>query len=122
MTDTNFPLTADGDMDDLPRTLRRAKEAQAREARERQSSGLEAQPAYGASEASYAVAADAYPAVVTRYDVPFFHLMMFLLKAVLAAIPALILLTAVLWCMGQALQTFFPDLVKMKILISFPNG
>ena len=62
-----------------------------------------------------------YPASVRRFDVPFLHLVMFFLKAVLAAIPALILLTAILWVAGSALQSFLPDLVKMKVLISFPN-
>ncbi len=62
-----------------------------------------------------------YPASVRRFDVPFVHLMTFFLKAVVAAIPALILLITLLWFAGSALQTFFPDLVKMKILISFPN-
>lgn len=125
MTDLNYPLSAEADPDDLPRTLRREREAREREARERAASGLAADPAgYGAHDASYdaSAASDAYPAVVRRYDVPFFHLMMFFLKAVLAAIPALILLTAILWGLGQALQTFFPELVKMKILITFPNG
>jgi hypothetical protein len=31
MTDTNFPLSADADLDDLPRTLRREHEARARQ-------------------------------------------------------------------------------------------
>jgi hypothetical protein len=62
-----------------------------------------------------------YPASVRRFDVPFIHLMTFFLKAVLAAIPALILLGVILWFAGSALQAVFPDLVKMKILISFPN-
>jgi hypothetical protein len=60
-----------------------------------------------------------YPAVVRGFDVPFLHLVKFFLKAVFAAIPALILLTAILWLLGGLLQAFFPDLVKMKILIGF---
>jgi hypothetical protein len=43
------------------------------------------------------------------------------LKAVVAAIPALILLTAILWAGGQLLEKFYPDIIKMKILISFPG-
>ena len=62
-----------------------------------------------------------YPATVQRFDVPFMHLVMFFLKAVLAAIPALILLTAILWFAGSAAQALFPELIKMKILISFPS-
>jgi cation transporter-like permease len=58
---------------------------------------------------------------VTRIDVPFIRLVFFFLKAVVAAIPALILLTAIFWVGGQLLETFYPELVKMKILISFPG-
>ncbi len=48
--------------------------------------------------------------------------MWFFLKAVLAAIPALILLGALIWFAGDMLQKFFPELIKMKISITFPNG
>ena len=40
---------------------------------------------------------------------------MFFIKAVFAAIPALIALIALLWLFGQGLQSYFPQLVKMKI-------
>jgi hypothetical protein len=63
-----------------------------------------------------------YPAAtVKRIDVPFFHMMRFYLKAVVAAIPALVLLTAICWGMGQAIKIFFPWLLKAQILIQFPN-
>jgi hypothetical protein len=61
------------------------------------------------------------PASVRKIDVPFVELALFFLKAVLAAIPALILLTAVLWTFGTLLEWVFPWLIKTKILISFPN-
>ncbi len=124
MTDMNFPLSADGDMDmdDLPRTLRREKEARARAAREQADSGLSATDGYPADDSyAYDTVAELAPAAVHRFDVPFLHLMMFFLKAVLAAVPALILLGIILWFMGQALEVLYPELVKMKILISFPN-
>jgi hypothetical protein len=126
MTDTNYPLSADADLDDLPRTLRREHEARAREARERQRGEA------GKGDLSgYAPRDDAYEgaqfldeppaATVTRIDVPFMRLVFFFLKAVVAAIPALILLTAILWAGGQLVETFYPDIIKMKILISFPG-
>lgn len=132
----SLPLTADGDMDDLPRTLRREKEARLREAREREAqaaamapSGLSApQPearGYGAAADPYAgtyPAADAYPAAVTRFDVPFFRLVGFFIKAAFAAIPAILILGVLLWLTGQALEMAFPELLKMKILITFPNS
>ena len=121
MTDTNFPLSSAGDMDDLPRTLRRARDRQKAAAQRGMapSSGLSAAPA-----ASYAGAMsdELVPATVKRLDVPFWRLMLFFIKAVLAAIPALILLGVLIWFAGDLLQKHFPELIKMKISITFPNG
>jgi hypothetical protein len=116
---------ADGDIDDLPRTLRREREAREREARERDAKARAATLThdFGASDAERDLPAfsAAAAATVVRFDVPFFHLMAFFLKAVLAAIPALILLGALLWLAGDILRNLFPWLVKMQILIRFPN-
>lgn len=146
MAEPHFPPLGDEQNDDLPRTFRREKEARAREARERAAQERAAAPslpaptapnnnqmAYGAASSQPAPRVEAdpdyipamtdvpYPATVQRFEVPFMHLVTFFLKAVLAAIPALILLTAILWFAGSALETMFPELIKMKILISFPN-
>lgn len=129
MADPNFPLSADEDMDDLPRTLRREKAAREREARERGGGG-EARsappPELGAPvDPHYGPAAyeeEPVPAVVRQLDVPFFGLMWFFMKAVLAAVPALILLGAMVWGAGEILQQLFPWLVKMKIVILFPQN
>ena len=124
MTDTNFPLSSAGDMDDLPRTLRRERDRQKAAA----AGGMgAASSSLSASTPSsnYAAAAmsdDLVPATVKRLDVPFWRLMIFFLKAVLAAIPALILLGVLVWFAGDMLQKFFPELIKMKISITFPNG
>ncbi len=64
---------------------------------------------------------DPMPAAVRRFEVPFVHLMLFFLKAVVAALPALALLGVILWFGGQALEAQFPELIKMKIMITFPN-
>lgn len=133
----HFGPIDDSSDDDLPRTFRREKEARAREARERAAQERAAAPSLPAgTEAPYRqpepqiYSAPTHapdlsdlpvPASVRRLDIPFVHLMKFFLKAVLAAIPALFLLGVILWMGGAALQAFFPDLVKMKILISFPN-
>lgn len=147
MAEPHFPPLGDEQNDDLPRTFRREKEARAREARERAAQERAAAPSlpsptapspstigYGAepSGPSPRVEADPdyapqladvpYPATVQRFDVPFLHLVTFFLKAVIAAIPALILLTAILWTFGSALEALFPELIKMKILISFPSA
>lgn len=125
----NFGPIGDEPVDDLPRTFRREKEAREREARERAARERAAAPSLTTSPDAYQAAAEAepfvadmpYPAVVRRFDVPFLHLVAFFLKAVLAAIPALFVLGVILWFAGHLLQAFFPALVKMKILISFPG-
>ena len=118
MTDTNFPLSSAGDMDDLPRTLRRERDRQKAAAAGAHPSTLSTQSGY----ASAAVTDELVPAAVKRLEVPFWRLMLFFIKAVLAAIPALIVLGAILWFAGDMLQKFYPELIKMKISITFPNG
>jgi hypothetical protein len=110
--------------DDLPRTLRREREAQARRARETELAATEpaispeAPPHFEPDNFDYE---DAPPATVTRLDVPFLHLMLFFLKAVIAGIPALILLLTILWGIGEILTATFPELIKMQVLIRMPN-
>lgn len=141
--DYGFPPLGDDSSDDLPRTFRREKEARAREARERAAQERAAAPSLSTGADAYAampsppinsqinpqIAASAdvqpviadipYPSIVRRFDVPFFHLVGFFLKAVIAAIPALILLGIVLWILGAGVQLLFPDVVKLKLLIGF---
>lgn len=118
-------MASDGGPDDLPMTLRRQREQKEREARER-AQRFEPAPLGPADR----IAHDRHPddfgspfrdepqaAVVTAFNVPFFALMMFLIKCVLAGIPALILLTAVLYGGGQFLKTFAPDLRHFEIII-----
>ncbi len=108
--------------DDLPRTLRREREA-------RERAGLVSPPGSG----SHAAPAPAYvpePTMpdgfmvsgqtVTDIRIPFFRLMMICIKLVFAAVPALILLFALLWLGGHLLMTYFPWLVKLQILIRVP--
>lgn len=135
ISDGNIPLTGQPDIDDLPRTLRREHEARAREARERNSQIMGGptlassarpsnDPAFQANDTYDAAAStgEPFPAVVKALDIPFSDLVAFCIKAVLAAIPALLLLMVILWGVGQILETLVPDLLKMKILISFPNS
>ena len=115
MSEPTFSMTAD---DDLPRTIRREREArerEAREAREREARERSGPPSVPIVERESSFLAPAPAATVTDFDVPFLKLMMFFVKAVFAAIPALIVLTAVLWLFGQGLQTLVPQLLKMKI-------
>lgn len=141
----SYPLTAEGSADDLPRTLRREKEAREREAREREAAeraqaqrealpmgpaqpmetqhGAANEPGlYAMPDPNYVpVAEPVMPASVQRFDVPFLHLVGFFLKAVVAAVPALILLAAILWVGGQVLKMLFPWLIQAQILIQFPH-
>lgn len=147
MSNTDFALAADvAEFDDLPRTLRREREAREREKREREARETRSQKTAGAPEqsgnrksSSFDPAPSLYvprdenidelgdpdveypAATVKRIDVPFFHMMRFYLKAVVAAIPALVLLTAICWGMGQLIKIFFPWMLKAQILIQFPN-
>jgi len=130
MAQTDYPLTADDGPDDLPRTLRRAKEEREREAREREAmERMEPQLGTGGGQtypdaetyAAGAYADDPVPAVVKRFDVPFLRLMLFFIKAVLAAIPAMILFLALMWLAGDIMQRFFPWLIKMQVFIHFPE-
>jgi len=124
VTDTNFSLMADGDIDDLPRTLRREREAREREKREREDKARAATLThdFGASDAQRDMPAlAAGPATVVRFDVPFTHLMGFFIKAVFAAVPALILLGVLLWYAGLALKTFYPELVHTEVIIRIPR-
>lgn len=121
MTNTDLPLSADGDFDDLPRTLRRERERQAAQSAPTVDVPVSG-PSYEVDSVGFneRYGHEPVPASVERFNVPFWRLVGFLLKAVLAAIPALILLTVILWFAGQALQAFFPELIQLKILISFP--
>jgi hypothetical protein len=111
MSESQLSLAAD---DDLPRTLRREREAREREAR-----GIS--PPLSMHQREIFAASSAPSATVTDFDVPFVRLAGFFLKAVLAGIPALVLLTILLWLFGHALQSYFPQLLKMKILIYMPQ-
>lgn len=140
INDPDYPHVMDGDHDDLPRTLRRERDARERERREREQAhahaqghmqggpSLSAAPPAGFGSPQEAagfqtpIEIEAPAARVTAFDVPFGHLVLFFLKSALAAIPALILLGAFLWFAGHLAQMFFPQLVKMQILIMFPNG
>ena len=119
----SFPV-ADGDPDDLPRTLRREREAREREARERQARERAAtMPAgYHSFVPPFGDAPSASAGTVTRLDLPFLHLMAFFLKAVFAAVPALLVLCAMIWGAAHAVLAWYPELVKMQILILFPPG
>lgn len=123
MSDRHISL-ADGGPDDLPRTVIRERENRKREARERERGPSlgPLTPTFDTGEPPQTYAYDeAPPATVTALRIPFVQLMLFFVKAVFAAVPALIILAILLWGAGQLLTTFYPALVKMQILIRFPG-
>jgi hypothetical protein len=117
MSEPTFAMAAD---DDLPRTFRREREAREREAREREARQRMAPSVPSIDGEAYSIL-PAPAATVTALEIPFLRLAMFFIKAVFAAIPALIVLTILLWLFGHALQSYFPQLLKLKILLYVPQ-
>ncbi len=123
-------MSANNMSDDLPRTLRREREARGLNGNaDRAAAGF----GFSAPQSSMA-ATPAYvpePArgervvidggTVTDVRIPFFRMMLFCFKLVFAAIPALILFFGLLWLAGHLLMTFAPWLVKLQILIRVPT-
>lgn len=104
--------------DDLPRTIRREKDARQRSAAAASSHG----GGYGTPPPGRGYELPTADGVtVSRFDIPFFRLMFFLIKCVLAGVPAVLLLGAMLFGLGQALKIFLPWLVKMQIVVTFPS-
>lgn len=130
MTDASFNSSEN---EDLPRTVRQQKEAARAKAKEFRGSTYSATPPKTPMTAldtdlrgsEYALPASApgeYPlTAVARFETPFLHMVGFFLKAVLAAIPALLLLTMILWGFGQVAKHYMPWLVQTEILIKFPK-
>ena len=89
MPEPTFSMTAD---DDLPRTIRREREAREREAREREARERQATRPVPVlqreGEGEFEMRAPA--ATVVDFDVPLAKLAMFFVRAVFAAIPALL--------------------------------
>ena len=113
MAEPRFTMTAD---DDLPRTFRREKEAREREAREREGTVFQTAPVDDTADYDYGTD-DRYETegmAVSRLDIPFFHLMFFFIKAVFAAIPAIILLVGVCILIGEVLQSQLPWLRQFE--------
>ena len=135
MSDGKYPSPAEN-LDDLPRTLRRERELRDRAAREQQlkdqsrpaqpasswdRGGVRPEPANPYDTPNASAGDDPIDATVRRLKVPFISLAGFYIKSVFAAIPALLLLIAMLYALGVALQTYFPWIIKTKIVITFPG-
>ena len=59
--------------------------------------------------------------IVTDIKIPFWRLVILLMKVALACIPALLIVAVMLWGIAEVVGALFPNLVKMKILIQVPQ-
>lgn len=116
MSDRNLSFD-DATIDDLPRTLRRHREARERARQDAPGTPGQSERTAPPTPAQWDLPSEPVPAIVRAIDVPFFRLVLFFLKAVVAAIPALILLTAILFAGGQLLKHYFPNLRHFEIEI-----
>ncbi|MGI9522675.1 MAG: hypothetical protein ACR2PG_13605 [Hyphomicrobiaceae bacterium] len=109
--------------EDLPRTLRRERAMQHEQNARQETLQLHASRLHAAPEKGFAGAAEVVPqrVVVGRFNVPFFHLVLFFIKALFAAIPALTLLGVLLFGAGEVLQTYFPELRQFELIIRIPH-
>lgn len=110
MSDPTLSIPEDDPAEDLPRAIRRERDARAAETRSRDFLG------------DAASGPDPPPATVTRIDVPFTGLVVFFLKAAVAAIPAILLLFAIVLVLGALIEWIYPELLAAKITISVPGG
>ena len=128
MAEPRLTLPGDDDDHDLPRTLRRARAERGMDGSAASAgatypgTGAEAMGSPSAAQGHGYVDQDgdewaSDEVTVTRIRVPFFHLMGFFVKAVFAAIPALVILTIVLIGIGTALKSVFPGLRQAVISI-----
>src|SRR3984893_18089672 len=120
-----------GEADDLPRTLRREKEARERAAREAEARKRNATLTHD-YDGNHRAAVDDRAAhagefaaagggVVTGFDETFFSLLRFFLKEVFSAIPPLIILGVMLWSAVAPLKSAYPGLVHTEVVIRVPR-
>ncbi|MEM9359394.1 MAG: hypothetical protein AAGB04_24690 [Pseudomonadota bacterium] len=111
MAEPRFSMTAE---EDLPRTLRREKEAREREAQDRDAPPQSVSQPDDDYDYVEEIAYDPEGVTVTRLDISFFHLMLFFIKAAFAAIPAMIIFVAVCILIGETLQSQLPWLRQFE--------
>jgi hypothetical protein len=101
----SLSMSLDDRADDLPKALRNASL--------RTSDDISSGSASGS-------ASDLPGAVVTDIRIPYWRLVLFLMKVALAALPALLIVALILYGVAEVLGTLFPQLVKLKIQIYVP--
>lgn len=107
MPDMSLSMSLDDRNDDLPKTLRNRSLRTSDEPMQTTASSMAAGEVPGA--------------VVTDIKIPFWRLVVLLMKVALACIPALLIVAVMLWGIAEVVGALFPNLVKMKILIQVPQ-
>jgi hypothetical protein len=101
----SLSMSLDDRADDLPKALRNAS--------------LRTSDDIGSTAVS-GVPGDLQGAVVTDIRIPYWRLVLFLMKVALAALPALLIVALILYGVAEVMGTLFPQLVKLKIQIYVP--
>ena len=108
MPDMSLSMSLDDRNDDLPKTLRNRSLRTSDEPMQTAASSM--------PDALHSAGA-----VVTDIKIPFWRLVVLLMKVALACIPALLIVAVMLWGIAEVVGALFPNLVKMKILIQVPQ-
>ena len=113
MPDMSLSMSLDDRQDDLPKTLRN------------KSLRTSDEPMHTAPAASRPAPPPDYAVtdgtIVRDIKIPFWRLVVFLMKVALACVPALLIVAVMLWGIAEVAGALFPNLVKMKILIQVPQ-
>ena len=113
MPDMSLSMSLEDRQDDLPKTLRNKSLRTSDEPMHAPSATPRSMGGSGP------LTGDA--GVVTDIKIPFWRLVVFLMKVALACIPALLIVAMILWGVAEVAGALFPNLVKMKILIQVPQ-
>ena len=112
MPDMSLSMSADDRNDDLPKAFRN------------KSLRTSDEPLHTAAStypgAAVAMTGTGDGTVVTDIKIPFWRLVVVLMKVALASLPALLIVAMILWGVAEVLGALFPNLVKLKIQIYVP--
>lgn len=113
MPDMSLSMSLEDRPDDLPKTLRNPG------LRTSSEPPMQAEPtSFGRVGGQSAFALDASRTTVTDIKIPFWRLVILMMKVALASIPALVLATVLLWSMADVIGHLFPSLQKVNIIFS----
>lgn len=113
MPDMSLSMSLEDRQDDLPKTLRNRSLRTSDEP-------MQAHPSETPPSVRGPLTLGA-GGVVTDIKIPFWRLVLFLMKVALACVPALLIVAVILWGIAEVAGTLFPQLVKMKIMIQVPT-